>query len=453
MKKRIMIIYSILFLLFGAIPLAKAEIKEEVVSTDTAYCDVVVVGGGTAGVPAAIQSGRAGAKTILIESGPQLGGVAVVAGVAFPSTFYVWGKQIIAGIGWEWVSKTIELETGKLPDLTKPVPKGGHPLPLNPLLYSLIAEEMCQKAGVEIRYFEAPLKTTALKNQKDFYKWRILTASQSEARTIFCKQIIDCTGNGTVCDLAGAERMREDTVMPGTLYYGINTGLNPDKIDMKDLEKRFQESLSRGEVRDYDAFGGIKRYLTVGSSNKDYVYQADNSTGKLRTDTNLRGRQSVMRMLRFFHSVPGGEKAKLVRLLPEVGIRETWRIKGRYIITVEDYRNGKHWDDSVALAYYPIDMHENKTGVKPKHLAPGVVATIPLRAMLPAGVDNILAAGRHISSDRFANSALRVQATCMAGGQAAGAAAALAAQKNIAPHQVKIDELKALLKKHQAIVP
>ena len=123
------------------------------------------------------------------------------------------------------------------------------------------------------------------------------------------------------------------------------------------------------------------------------------------------------------------------------------------MITEDDYRTGKTWDDSIAYAFYLIDVHVNESGVKPDHIKEGVVATIPIRALLPEGVDNLLVAGRCISSDRLANSALRVQATCMAGGQAAGAIAALAAKNTVPPHEVKVADVKKLLLEHNAIVP
>ena len=138
---------------------------------------------------------------------------------------------------------------------------------------------------------------------------------------------------------------------------------------------------------------------------------------------------------------------------PDVGVRETYRVEGEYVITHDDYVSGRVWDDSLAYAFYPVDLHENKSGVHPKHLQEGTVATVPLRALLANGVPNLLVAGRCVSSDRLANSALRVQATCMACGQAAGAAAALAALQDAAPGELNVEDIKNALREQGAIVP
>jgi len=120
--------------------------------------DVVVVGGGTAGTIAAIQAARTGAKTVLIEHGSQLGGTTTVGGVAFPRLFHAWGKQIISGVGWELVKRTVTMDGGTLPDFSRPAPRHWqHQVLINPFLYALLAEEACLAAGVTIHYYEFPL--------------------------------------------------------------------------------------------------------------------------------------------------------------------------------------------------------------------------------------------------------------------------------------------------------
>ena len=124
--------------------------------------DVLVVGSGSAGTTAAIQAGRAGVKTLLMERSFQLGGTTTTGGVAYPGLFDAWGKQVIAGIGWELVKESVELDGGKFPDFSK-VPRAHHGITrvqLNQFIFSLLAEEKCREAEVEIAYYEFPTAIT-----------------------------------------------------------------------------------------------------------------------------------------------------------------------------------------------------------------------------------------------------------------------------------------------------
>lgn len=438
----------------GVIFLTRMGFGVEIVPVDETVCDVLVVGGGSAGIPAAVQSARLGAKTVLVEMGHQLGGTTTTAGVRYPGLFHAWGKQVIAGIGWELTQKAVELNGDKMPDFS--VDHGiSHwrlSIPVNPLLFSLLAEEMCVEAGVEIRYYETPCameRTT----QRDSH-WKVTTTTMGEFRTIWCREIVDCTGNGTVSKMAGGTLMREAETQPGSIFYTIDSGIDFSQVDWNDFHARYRAAIAAGTLKREDMNGGVKRFLLWPrpSGNRNYVNPADNSTGALRTDANLRGRASVLRALRFVKSLPGGENAKLVQVSAETGVRETFRVRGKYVITVEDYRTGKKWPDSVAYAFYPIDIH-TPAGVTPQHLENGVVPTIPYRALIVEGVEHVLVAGRCISSDRQTGSAMRVQSVCMAGGQAAGAGAAIAARANLLPENVPMEELKKSLRESGAIVP
>ena len=161
-----------------------------------------------------------------------------------------------------------------------------------------------------------------------------------------------------------------------------------------------------------------------------------------------------LRLCRFLRQQPGLEKLVVDQVSPECGVRETATIQGKATVTVEDYQSGRVWDDAVCHSFYPIDLHTSSgTGLQKVLLADGVVPTVPRGALLPAGSHDLIVAGRCISSDRLANSALRVQATCMATGQAAGAMAALSASKGLDPDELPMAEVHALLRDHGAIVP
>jgi hypothetical protein len=176
-----------------------------------------------------------------------------------------------------------------------------------------------------------------------------------------------------------------------------------------------------------------------------YVHGADSSNSRTVTRANLTGRRSILEKLR-------KEKKRLLHLQPETGFRESYRIEGETIITVNDYTRGRVFEDAVSNAFYPVDLH-TKAGVKPKPLKPGTVPTVPLRALVPKGSRNLMVAGRCVSSDRLANSGLRVQASCMGMGQAAAVAASLAAQNDSTPLEVPLAEIRRVLAEHQAILP
>ena len=178
----------------------------------------------------------------------------------------------------------------------------------------------------------------------------------------------------------------------------------------------------------------------------------DSSTAATQTQANIAGRRSLLRLIRFVRTLPGCERAQVQRMMQETAVRETYRIVGQTLITCDDYTSGRRFDDAVCYSFYPVDLHD-RHGVKPQPLSPGTVPTVPLGALVPQGSRNLLVAGRSVSSDRLANSALRVQASCMAMGQAAGAAAALAARARTSPTDVPLDEIRSLLRQHAAIVP
>jgi len=377
--------------------------------------DVLVVGGGTAGTIAAIGAACAGAQTVLIEQGSQLGGTMTVGGVAFPGLFHAWGKQIIAGIGWELVCKTVEMDGGKLPDFATPPPPRRHWLHqvlINPFLYAALAEEACLEAGVTICYYESPVSV-----QSAGEEWLVEAVGPGTRRRVRCSQLIDCTGGADVVGMLGLSRLREAETQPGSMLYKFG---DPFQV-------------------------GRERLSAV------YVHGADSSNSVTRTHANLAGRREILSRLRA-RRANGDKHARLVQIQSEAAFRESYRIQGEVVVTHDDYVIGRVFEDAISYAFYPVDLH-TRSGVAPKPLQEGVVPTVPLRALVPRDSRRLIVAGRSISSDRLANSGLRVQATCMATGQAAGTAAALAAQRNSTPLDVPLDMIRESLRQNGAIVP
>jgi len=413
--------------------------------------DVLVIGGGTAGTIAAIQSGRLGAKTMLVEAGSQLGGTTTTGGVDFPGLFHAWGKQVIAGIGWEIVKRAVELNNDTLPDFTKPTgpQHWRHQVRICGALYAALAEEACLKAGVQLRYYESPLTV-----EEAAGGWRVRLVGKGTLIDVTAKQLVDCTGSATAVGLAGLARLRDETRQPGTLIYRVG-GYDMASIDpnaLKALEARYAAAVKAGTLKRTDINGSIAGWLNKGGESGNHVIGADGTTSESHSETNIAGRQSLLRVMRFLQQEPALALMKIERLQPETGIRETYRIVGESTITVADYEGGRVFEDAVAHSFYPIDLHF-EGGVKPKHLKEGVVPTVPRGALVPKGSKNVMVAGRCVSSDRLANSALRVQASCMGMGQAAGANAALAARAGVSPGQVPVAELRRELTRHGAIVP
>ncbi|MDF1741005.1 MAG: FAD-dependent oxidoreductase [Verrucomicrobiales bacterium] len=386
---------------------AIAEEKTTPKTDHTNEVDVLVVGGGTAGVIAAIQAGRAGAKTLLVERGSQLGGTTTTGGVAFPGLFDAWGKQVIAGIGWELVKESVEMDGGDFPDFAKVPQRHWHnQLYTNQFLYAILAEEKCEQAGVSIAYYEFPRSVA-----KTETGWEVDCVGFGTTRRVHCKQIIDCTGGAEVVGLLGFPRLREEERQPGSFLFKLGEAHAPGREQV----------------------------------HRVYVHGADSTSSVTATEANLTGRKTILAKLR-------KEKKRLMHLQPETGFRESFRIEGETIVSVNDYTSGRVFEDAICNAFYPVDLH-TKQGVKPKPLKPGTVPTIPLRALIPKGSRNIIVAGRCVSSDRLANSGLRVQASCMAMGQAAGVAATLAAQSGTTPLEVPLEGIHRLLAEHGAILP
>ena len=411
--------------------------------------DVLVVGGGSAGHVAAIQAGRMGAKTVLIERGSQLGGTTTTGGVCFPGLFHAWGKQLISGIGWELVKKSREVDCKPLQDFS--VANKGHVyyhVNINGQLYSLLAEEACLDAGVSLAYYQFPEKVSETADG-----WLVDVVGQGVRYQLRCKQIIDCSGGATVAGMLGMERMRGEERQPGThsvIYKGFD--MNVVNKNKKKIQEMYNEAIKDGRLQKGDTWSGNAfQPIRSTSGNVNHIFGADSSTAATQTQTNLAGRKSVLRMLKFLKTIPGGENATIDRMMTETASRETYRIKGERVLTVNDYTSGRTFKDSLCYSFYPIDLHD-KNGVKPQKLKPGTFPTIPRSCLIPQGSKNFMVAGRSLSSDRLANSAARVQATCMAMGQATAVTAVLAARQGKTPGDVDLAEIRAELIKHNAIV-
>jgi hypothetical protein len=183
------------------------------------------------------------------------------------------------------------------------------------------------------------------------------------------------------------------------------------------------------------------------SFNTSNILALDGSSSSDLTTAELAGRNQVHQIVALLqHEIPGFEHSQLIETSPQVGVRETRRAIGEYVVTGEDITRGAKFDDAIARGCYGIDIHGQKDEHSVmEHLPSGAYYEIPLRALLVTHADNLLAAGRCISSTREGHSALRIQPTCSATGEACGALAALAAASHRSVRDIAYRDVQALV--------
>ncbi len=411
--------------------------------------DVVVIGGGAAGICAAVQAGRADARTLLVEKNGILGGTVTIGGVAFPGLFHARDRQVIAGIGWELVRRTVDEVGGSLPDFTEDYgeQQWRHQIRIDPAVFAALADEAVLDAGVVLL-----LHTMLADAEQTDDGWIPRLCCKEGPRPVTAKVLIDCTGDANAAAIAGfavrrGERLQAATIMARTGGYDV------DALDFPALEAAWRGAVERGDVLASD-LPGCESFLCARGMNRTHVPGVDATTSAARTEAELAGRRCLMRLFHFFRDQSGLADFHYEWIAPECGIRETSCIVGETEITGPDYFAGRRYEDAVCYSFYPIDIHTpDGLGLDKRTLPRGVVPTIPRGAMIPTGSRRLLAAGRCICGDQEAHSAFRVQATCMATGQAAGAMAALAAADGTDVRDLSMSDIHALLGEHGAIIP
>lgn len=418
---------------------------------------VAVIGAGTAGVMAAVQSARAGARTLLVERSSMLGGTITQASVAFPGLFHAWGSQVIAGIGWELVSRCVAQGGGTMPDFAAPAHRHWeHQVRINGPLYGALCDEAVVASGADLL-----LHTSVAQIGRAGERWSFRLCTMAGLEGCTADVIVDCTGDACVARMAGCavRQASADELQPGSLRYRLG-GFDPADLDWPALQQAAQQAVNSGELRATDLGWDaqkvdVRSFLCAPDAQPNHIGGLSAGDARGRTAMELAGRASMLRVLRFLQRQKGTQRVTIAHCPAATGVRETVTIQGRQTVTAADYTSGRLWDEAVCYSFYPIDLHGSRdgAGLRCEPLSPGVVATVPRGALLPRGIANLVVAGRCIASDRLANSALRVQATCMATGQAAGALAVLAAMTHQNVDRVPMAGLGKVLREHGAIVP
>ena len=445
---------------------------------ETLQYDVVVVGGGPGGIPAAIAAARQGAKVLLVERNGFLGGNMTI-GLPLLAYLDKDGNQVIKGIAQEFIDRLTELGACS--------PHHWCPMHDSVTIYDdevfkVVALDMCIKAGVEILLYTQVIDTNVengeLKSVTLFGKGRKMEAE--------AKIFIDATGDGDVGYMAGAryekgpdnngklqpptlmctidgvdvdrvishlEAHPEETVLADTIerYPGYDgsyyRNLNPDQHAMVAFRKLFSELREKGVLPvDRDTLISISN-LTPGRVNLNCTRHKgiDGSDVKDLTKATIDGHFQNLKLIEVLREyIPGFENARLVRFYPFLGVRETRRFAGIDTLTESDLMNGVIDETTIGLGSYIIDIHDGAgAGTICKKVMP---YGIPYGSTVSSDISNLMFAGRCGSMDSVAMSSLRVMPPLMAMGQGAGVGAALAVKKGVKPGQITPAEVREILR-------
>jgi len=439
--------------------------------------DVVVCGGGPAGIAAAISSARAGAETLLIEKNSSLGGV-VSAGLlsvfgplddgdrlldwerdrriekGLPLTPAMkTGNRIIGGIALEIVENLAK--TGAAIDY------GYGFIPVNPERLKRLSEEMAEAAGAKI-FYETLLTGTVIEGRKIK---AVETAGKSGMTRISGEIFIDATGDGDLSFLAGApfEKGREKNGrMQGvTLVFWLGnvkmkSRFFTDRQQIEEANGLFGEYYREGKTKALHQVGcinvipGMKDVVAV---NTQHTHCIDGTVTADLTRALIAGRREVEEIAGLFRKhLKGFEEAFLLDTASMLGVRETRRIRGRYILTGEDVLQARDFEDSIGRNAYNLDIHLPDEPMEGGFLTPGTSYAIPYRCLLPAGIENLIVAGRCISTTHRAQSSVRIIPCCMVTGQAAGIAGAISARRGVLPGEIDTGILQNAVKDAGGII-
>lgn len=386
--------------------------------------DVVVCGGGPAGFIASIAAAREGAKTAIVEQYGFFGGMATNSFVNPISVFTYKGEQVIGGIPWEFVNKLQDFGGARIEE-----PLGN--VAFEPESYKLIAQRMVIDAGVDM-YMHSYLSDCIVDERNVTH---VIFVNKNGTEALSAKKFIDCTGDADLCQMAGVDMQDSgDTIQPMSSYF-ILGGCDTESPMLKEAmcHNKTGENCHCLPVRnilldlDIGEFGGpwFCTTLQPGVVTVNMTRREGNAIDNrdfTRAECALR--EDAFRMSKILKdNVEEFKDSYLINVATHGGIRESRRIVGAHIMTADEYVAGYKYEDSVSRGAHPIDIHvahgasQNVTFLdKP--------AYVPYRALYSPKFDNLLVAGRCISADKQAFASMRVQASCMGTGQAAGIAAA-----------------------------
>ncbi len=416
--------------------------------------DVAVCGGGSSGIMAAIAAARSGAKTALIEQYGFLGGTAT-AGMVTPMTdFYKGSTRITGGLPFEF-AEALARAGGASID-----PEVSHAIPFDQELYKYTAQIMAEQAGVHL-YLHSCITDVIMRQRRISH---VCFACKSGNCAIEACQFIDCTGDADVAFAAGVPMLeRENGLQPMTLWLKLG-GVDTDFLE---AEARANKSKRKQIRRIHEKLNELSRSVDVPQFGGPWVFTAfhpgiinlnitrraaDSADGADFTRAELLLRKDAHTLLHLLKSnFAEFREAYILDTAVQAASRESRRIRGVYTVRESDITNRVRFEDSIALGGHCIDVHH--AGDSEQSVAfLDAPYQIPYRCMITNEIDNLIVAGRCVSADRPAQATMRVQACCMAEGQAAGCAAALCVKEGTGVRDVRIGELRSILKNDGALL-
>ena len=410
--------------------------------------DVAVIGGGFAGVGAALSAARGGANVILVEKGNCLGGAAVHALVNpfMPSFIELDGvrTELSAGIFDEIRNRLNERDAhidGRFLE--------------EELKY--ILNEMMLEAGVTLLYHAYIFKA----NMDGERIASVSLATKSGETVIEADNFIDTTGDAQLAYLAGYPtvlgREGDHLCQPMTLCFRLgNVDVQKFYAGREKMKAKYTELYNAGEfINPRENILHFKMPIgNVLHLNTTRVVKKNPTDPVEFSEAEVIARKQVFEVYDFLKKHAGGlENSYLMSTAMEIGVRESRMIVGEYVLTGEDCKSCARFDDAVVACNYDMDIHSpDGAGTSHYYFKPYEYYTIPYRCLIPKGSSNLLVAGRCISSDHYAQASYRIMPVVCCIGEAAGTAMALAVKNKVAPREVDVKELQETLKRNKAFV-
>ena len=390
--------------------------------------DVVVCGGGVAGFAAAVSAARAGMKTAIVERFNSFGGTATNGNVMPISGFFHKEKRVVGGIGWELVQRLEAMGAAQVE-----MPKGH--VSANIELMKLEMQRMLLESGVAL-YLNCYITDTVLEDGAVKY---VILESKSGTEALEAKCVIDATGDGDVCHLAGVPMQeKKEELQPMSMCFLLD-GVDLTTELMKDCihHNGFAGKPSENRViREYlltrtdklSQFGGpwFNTLLRGNAVAVNVTRAAGDSTDRAsQTAAELKMREDIFTAVELLREhFPEFKDAHVVSTPIMVGVRESRHILGEEMARAEEMLSGKRYPCEVAHCAHPMDIHSAKSSAQRLIRLEGA-AYVPHGALVPKGSRNLLVAGRCLCADQGAYASIRVQATLMCIGEAAGLMAAM----------------------------